>query len=73
MFLNILIFWLRLFVNALTLGKANVENIGSPKTLATGLFGTTYSILLYKIRENKEIDIKTLYNEYANIIFAKYE
>ncbi len=55
------------------IGTANVSNIGSPRTLATGLFGTTYSILLYKIRENKEIDIKTLYKEYANIIFAKYE
>lgn len=55
------------------IGNSNVENIGSPRTLATALFGTTYSILLYKIRESRELDIKTLYKEYANIIFAKYE
>lgn len=60
-------------MSVLITGTGNVENIGSPRTLATALFGTTYSILLYKIRENRELDIKTLYKEYANIIFAKYE
>lgn len=54
-------------------GETDLKNIGSPATLASGLFGTTYSILLYKIKSEQELDIKTLYNEYSNIIFTKFE
>lgn len=54
-------------------GESNIENLDSPETLACGLFGTTYSILLYKIKSNKPLDIKTLYYEYENIIFSKYK
>lgn len=54
-------------------GESNIKNLGNPATLATGLFGTTYSILLNKIKSDKEMDIKTLYKEYYQVIFSKYE
>lgn len=46
--------------------------MNSIPTIAVSLFGTTYSILLYKIKSGKELDINTLYNEYENIIFHNY-
>lgn len=52
-------------------GEGNIQNIGSPSTLASGLFGTTYAILLHKIKSNEDLDIKTLYKEYVNIIFKQ--
>jgi len=58
-------------VKVLKIGESNIDNLGSPATLASGLFGTTYSILLYKIKSEQELDIKTLYREYANIIFPR--
>ena len=53
-------------------GESSMQNLGSTSALATSLFGTTYSILLYKIKENKELEIKTLYKEYVNIVFTKF-
>lgn len=52
--------------------ESNMKNIGSTSALATSLFGTTYSILLYKIKENRELEIKELYKEYVNIVFTKF-
>ena len=52
-------------------GEADLKNLGNPATLATGLFGTTYSILLHKIKSKEELDIKTLYKEYEKIIFPR--
>ena len=52
-------------------GEAELKNLGNPKALATGLFGTTYSILLHKIKSDEELDIKTLYKEYEKIIFPR--
>lgn len=52
--------------------ESNMKNIGSTSALATSLFGTTYSILLYKIKANKELEIKELYKEYVNIVFTKF-
>ena len=52
-------------------GETDFENLGNPATLATGLFGTTYSILLHKIKSNEDLDIKTLYKEYEKIIFPR--
>ena len=43
-----------------------------PKVLAAGLFGITYSILLYKIKNDSKLDIQTLYKQYEDIIFSKY-
>lgn len=53
-------------------GESSLQNLGSISALATSLFGTTYSILLYKIKENKELEIKALYKEYVNIVFTKF-
>lgn len=58
---------------SINLGESNIKNLGNPSTVAISLFGTTYSILLNKIKSNKEMDIKTLYREYYKIIFSKYE
>lgn len=58
---------------SINLGESNIKNLGNPSTVATSLFGTTYSILLNKIKSNEEMDIKTLYREYYKIIFSKYE
>lgn len=58
---------------SIALGESNIKNLGNPSTVATTLFGTTYSILLNKIKSNEEMDIKTLYKEYYKIIFSKYE
>lgn len=52
-------------------GETDMANLGSPSTLATSIFGTTYSILLYKIKSTEELDIKSLYKEYVNMIFTK--
>ncbi len=41
--------------------------------MASTIFGTTYSILLHKIKSNEQLDIKTLYKEYETIIFSRYE
>lgn len=56
-------------MKVLKIGETNKQNLGSPATLASGIFGTTYSILLYKIKSEKKLDIKTLYKEYSNILF----
>ena len=58
---------------SINLGQSNIKNLGNPATLATSLFGTTYSILLNKIKSDKEMDIKTLYREFYQVIFSKYE
>lgn len=58
-------------MKVLKIGEKDIQNIGSPETLASGLFGTTYSILLYKIKSSKDLDIKSLYKEYVNIIFKQ--
>lgn len=58
---------------SISLGQSNIKNLGTPSTVATSLFGTTYSILLNKIKSNEGMDIKTLYREYYKIIFSKYE
>ena len=47
-------------------------NVDNPKILASGIFGITYSILLYKIKDGNELDIGTLYKEFEKIIFSKY-
>ena len=47
-------------------------NVDNPKILASGRFGITYSILLYKIKDGNELDIGTLYKEFEKIIFSKY-
>lgn len=52
-------------------GEATNTNIGSPAVLASGLFGTTYSILLYKIKSKEELDIKTLYQEFCDAVFRQ--
>ena len=59
--------------NSIENGETDLKHLGSPATLASGLFGTTYSILLYKIKSGRELDIKTLYKEYSDIIFVKYQ
>ncbi len=53
-------------------GEAKDANLDDPKVLASGLFGITYSILLYKIKNGDKININNLYKEYERIIFAKY-
>lgn len=63
----------KIIAESINSNETAMKNLGSPSTLASGLFGTTYSILLYKIKSNKNLDIKTLYKEYANIIFTKYD
>jgi len=58
---------------SIALGESNIKHLGNPSTVATSLFGTTYSILLNKIKSNEDMDIKSLYKEYYKIIFSKYE
>lgn len=53
-------------------GENNTTNIENPKILASGIFGITYSILLYKIKNAYELDISDLYKEFEKIIFNKY-
>ena len=53
-------------------GEAKDMNVDDPKILASGLFGITYSILLYKIKNGDELNIQTLYKQYEKIIFSKY-
>lgn len=50
----------------------SITNVDDPKILASGIFGITYSILLYKIKDGNELDIGTLYKEFEKIIFSKY-
>ncbi len=50
----------------------STTNVDNPKILASGIFGITYSILLYKIKDGNELDIGTLYKEFEKIIFSKY-
>ncbi len=53
-------------------GEAKNISVDDPKVLASGLFGITYSILLYKIKNGDELNIQTLYKQYEEIIFSKY-
>lgn len=54
------------------IGEAHNISPDEAKVLASGLFGITYSILLYKIKHGDEIDITSLYKEYERIIFTNY-
>ena len=63
----------KIITESINNGETSIKNLGSPSTVASSLFGTTYSILLHKIKSNEELDIKTLYREYESIIFSKYD
>lgn len=52
-------------------GEATTDVVDS-KILASSIFGITYSILLYKIKDGNELDISDLYKEFEKIIFSKY-
>ena len=41
---------------------------GNAKAIATEIYGLIASSLVYKIKENKEIDVLKLYKEYENTI-----
>ncbi len=60
-----------LSLKAFLIGETDLKELNNPSIIASSLFGITYSILLYKIKSNKELDIKTLYKEYEYIIFSK--
>ena len=60
------------FVDSINKGEASNLSLDNPKILASGLFGITYSILLYKIKNGDDISIPELYKEYEKIIFSKY-
>lgn len=47
--------------------KGEIKNI-NPHILASTIFSLTYSILVYKIKSGKPINVQELYNEYQNII-----
>lgn len=54
------------------IGETKSINSSESKILASGLFGITYSILLYKIKHGDDLDISSLYKEYERIIFTNY-
>ncbi len=72
MFLIILICLKILLKRVLKIGEDDLKSLGNPSIIASSIFGITYSILLYKIKSNQELDIKTLYKEYENVLFLNY-
>jgi len=45
--------------------KGEIRN-GNPKAIASGIFGFTCSSLLYKLNNEKELDIQEIYKDFSN-------